>query len=67
MMNDLYILKIDKLVFNINKWLKISHESTNFMWHCRLGHINEKRIKKLYEVGLLGNFNVANLIYVKNN
>jgi GAG-pre-integrase domain len=67
MMNDLYILKIDKLVFNINKWLKISHESTNFMWHCRLGHINEKHIKKLYEVGLLGNFNVANLIYVKNN
>jgi GAG-pre-integrase domain len=58
MMNDLYILKIDKFVFNINKRLKISHESTTFMWHCRLGHINEKYIKKLYEVGLLGNFNI---------
>jgi GAG-pre-integrase domain len=28
------------------------------MWHYRLGHINEKHIKKLYEVGLLGNFNI---------
>ena len=26
------------------------------MWHCRLGHINEKRIKKLQEGGLLGFF-----------
>jgi hypothetical protein len=31
MMNDLYILEIDKPVFNNNKWLKISHESTTFM------------------------------------
>jgi transposase InsO family protein len=31
------------------------------MWHCRLGHINEKRIKKLHEVGLLGNFNIETI------
>jgi GAG-pre-integrase domain len=55
MMNGLYMLKIDKLIFNINKRLKISHESMSFMWHYRLGHINEKCIKKLHEVGLLGN------------
>jgi GAG-pre-integrase domain len=32
-----------------------------FMWHCHIGHINEKRIKKLYEVGLLGNFNIETI------
>jgi hypothetical protein len=31
MMNGLYMLEIDKLVFNINKRHKTSHESTNFM------------------------------------
>jgi GAG-pre-integrase domain len=66
-MNGLYILEIDKPVLNINKRLKISHESMTFMWHYRLGHINEKRIKKLHKVGLLSNFNIVNLVYVKND
>jgi GAG-pre-integrase domain len=61
MMNGLYILEINKLIFNINKRLKISHENMTFMWHCRIGHINEKRIKKLHEVGLLGNFNIETI------
>jgi GAG-pre-integrase domain len=61
MMNGLYMMEIDKPVFNINKRLKISHESMTFMWHCRLGHINKKHIKKLYEVGLLGNFNIETI------
>ena len=26
------------------------------MWHCRLGHISEKRMKKLREDGLLSSF-----------
>jgi hypothetical protein len=30
MMNDLYMLEINKLVFNINKRLKISHEKYDF-------------------------------------
>jgi GAG-pre-integrase domain len=32
-----------------------------FMWHYRLGHINEKHIKKLHEVGLLNNFNIKTI------
>jgi hypothetical protein len=28
-----------------------------FIWHCRLGHINEKRIEKFYKDGLLSSFN----------
>ena len=27
-----------------------------FSWHCRLGHINEKRAKKLHRDGLLSSF-----------
>jgi GAG-pre-integrase domain len=61
MMNGLYMLEINKLVFNNNKRLKTSHENMTFMWHCRLGHINEKRIKKFHEVGLLGNFNIETI------
>jgi hypothetical protein len=30
-------------------------------------HINEKHIKKLHEVGFLGNFNIVNLVYEKND
>ena len=31
------------------------------MWHCRLGHVNGKRIKKLQEVGLLGQFDFESI------
>jgi len=62
MMNGLYMLKMDKPVFNINnKRLKTSHESMTYIWHCRLGYINEKRIKKLQEIGLLGKFDVESI------
>jgi GAG-pre-integrase domain len=61
MMNGLYMLEINKPIFNINKRLKISHENMTFMWHCRIGHINEKHIKKLHEVGLLGNLNIKTI------
>ena len=61
MMNGLYIMEMQKPVFNINKRLKTSHESTTYMWHCRLGHINEKRIKKLHKSGLLGKFDLESI------
>ena len=37
-----------------NKRLKTSHKNETLLWHYRLGHINEKRIKKLQEFNLLG-------------
>jgi transposase InsO family protein len=54
--NGLYLLELnDKHVLNINnKKLKMSHENETLLWHYRLGHINEKRIKKLQEFNLLG-------------
>ena len=54
--NGLYLLELNnKQVLNINnKRLKMSHEYETLLWHYRLGHINEKRIKKLQEANLLG-------------
>ena len=55
--NGLYILDLENLVFNINtKKPKIDDLRNSYMWHCRLGHINEKRINKLYKNGYLGSF-----------
>jgi GAG-pre-integrase domain len=57
--NGLYVLKMDNQVFNINnKRLKSSCESETLIWHHRLGHINEMRIKKLQEVELLSCFDL---------
>ena len=30
--------------------------NTTYLWHCHLGHINEKRILKLHQYGLLNSF-----------
>jgi hypothetical protein len=60
--NGLYLLDMEKPVYNINnKRLNISHKSMTQMWYHRLGHINESRIKKLQEAGLLGDIDFESL------
>ena len=55
LVNGLYELDQGTPINNINtKRLKLSDKNSCYLWHCRLGHINEKRIKKLQEGGLLG-------------
>ena len=59
--NGLYLLNLDesdvKSVYNINnKLFKSNDLNQTFIWHCRLGHINEKRISKLHQDGLLNSF-----------
>ena len=55
--NGLYVIDQGTPINNINtKRLRIGDSNACFLWHCRLGHINEKRIKKLQEDGLLGFF-----------
>jgi GAG-pre-integrase domain len=54
--NGLYLFDLneDKYVLNINnKRLKMSQINDTFLWHYRLGHINEKHIKKLQQANLL--------------
>ncbi|KAJ4744212.1 Transposon Ty1-GR1 Gag-Pol polyprotein [Rhynchospora pubera] len=59
LLNGLYVLDSSGLILSVendNRKRKISHENATLMWHCRLGHINEKRIKRLQTVGLLDQF-----------
>jgi hypothetical protein len=56
--NRLYVLDLeDKSVCNINtKRLRPNDLNPTFIWHCRLGHINEKRIEQLHKDGWLSSF-----------
>jgi hypothetical protein len=58
LMNGLYVLDLeDKSVYNINvKWARLNDLNPTFIWHCRLGHINEKRIERLHKDSLLSSF-----------
>ncbi|WJX29428.1 hypothetical protein P8452_18069 [Trifolium repens] len=55
--NGLYVLDFDLPIYNINtKRLKPNELNPSYLWHCRLGHINEKRISKLHKDGFLESF-----------
>ena len=44
----------DTHIHNIDaKRCKVDNDSATFLWHCRLGHIGVKRMKKLHTDGLL--------------
>jgi transposase InsO family protein len=55
----LFILNLEcgNDVFNVNaKCLKKADTTTTFLWHCRLGHIGKKRMKRLQSNGVLPSF-----------
>ena len=62
--NGLYLLESSKNVLRIDdnrvKRRRISSETT-YLWHCRLGHINERRIKDLHRQGFLGDFDFESI------
>jgi hypothetical protein len=60
LVNGLYALDLeDKSVCNINrKMARLDDLNFTFIWHCRLGHINEKRIERLHRDGLLNSFDL---------
>ena len=55
--NGLFLLNLDSSdthVHNINaKRIKMNDDISTYLWHCRLGHIGVKRMKKLHSDGLL--------------
>ena len=53
--NDLLnIDRSDTHIHNIEaKRCKVNNDSATYLWHCRLGHIGVKRMKKLHADGLL--------------
>jgi hypothetical protein len=58
LVNGLYVLDLeDKSVCNINtKMARLNNLNQTFIWYCRLGHINEKRIDRLNNNRFLSSF-----------
>src|SRR6185312_13171936 len=56
--NGLFVLNLDDSpISNINaKRPRLADLNPTYMWHCRLGHISEKRVKNLHSDGLLTSF-----------
>jgi hypothetical protein len=55
--NGLFLLNLESNETHINnieaKRCKVDSHNPTYLWHCRLGHIGAKRMKKLYSDGLL--------------
>jgi hypothetical protein len=58
LLNGFYVLDLeDKSVYNIKtKSGRLNDLNPTSIWHCRLGHINEKCIERLHKDGLLSSF-----------
>ena len=56
--NDFSILYLDKKNYHVDnsKSLKSKDSNHTYLWHYRLGHLNEKHIQKLYKDGQLDSF-----------
>ena len=55
--NGLYELDHETPIYNINaKKFKSNDLNPTYLWHCCLGHINQKHISKLHKDGLLDPF-----------
>ena len=57
--NGLYVLNLEqpKPIYNIDtKRFKSNDLDPTYFWHCRLCHVNEKRILKLHQDGLIHSF-----------
>jgi hypothetical protein len=52
------LLNLDRSSTHVNnrdaKRCKVDNDSPTYLWHCRLGHIGVKRMKKLHADGLFG-------------
>ena len=53
--SDTHIHSIDA------KRCKVDNDSATYLWHCRLGHIGVKRMKKLHADGLLESLDYESL------
>jgi hypothetical protein len=56
--NGLFILNLDDApICNVSaKRPRLNELSPTYLWHCRLGHISENRMKRLHDDGLLTSF-----------
>ena len=63
--SGLFLLDLDLSdthIHNIEaKRCKVNNDSATYLWHCRLGHIGVKRMKKLHSDGLLESLDYESL------
>ena len=63
--NENSLLDLDRSdthIHNIDaKRCKVNNDSATYLWHCRLGHIGVKRMKKLHADGLLESLDYESL------
>jgi hypothetical protein len=68
--DGLYLLDLDCNESHINsvdaKRCKLSDDNTMYLWHCHLGHVGVKRMKKLHKDGLLGSLISIPLIHASH-
>ena len=54
--NGLFLLNLDSSDTHIHnvetKRCRVDNDSATYLWHCRLGHIGVKRMKKLHSDGI---------------
>ena len=57
LVNGLFLMNLERDVTHIHsvntKRCKIDNDNPTYLWHCCLGHIGVKRMKKLHTDGLL--------------
>ena len=57
--NGLYILNQSTTIYNINEnRVKPNDKNPTYLWHCRLGQINEKKDSRTPKDGLLDSFDL---------
>jgi hypothetical protein len=63
LVKGLYVIDSEnKTICNVStKRARPNDLNSTFIWHCRLGHINEKRIKRLHNDGFLNSFDFESL------
>ena len=65
LMSGLFLLNLDCSDTNIHnieaKRCMVNNDSATYLWHCRLGHIAVKRMKKLHANGLLESLDYESL------
>ncbi|XP_031269560.1 uncharacterized protein LOC116128024 [Pistacia vera] len=64
--NGLYVLDMDKRIFNLeNKKAKHGDLNQTFLYHCRPGHVNQTRIAKIHNDGVLDPFDFQSYEWIK--
>ena len=65
LMSGLVLLNLDNSDTHIHsieaKRYQFNNDSATYLWHCRLGHIGVKRMKKLHTDGLLESLDYESL------